>query len=225
MAYDTPKLGNSGPVGDGEYVVQQGDCLESIAFTVGLAWQAIWDDPQNAALKRARGSPNILLPGDRLHIREIALKTVDRPTDHNHLFVRKNLTSKLRLCIKQVGQPRCNEQYFLEIDGKLFRGKTDGNGCIAVDIPPNATGGTLTVGAGRWNRLVVPLEFGAMDPITEVVGVQKRLQNLGFACEPTGEIDEATSAAVAALQKAQNLELTGDLDRATIEKIKTLHGS
>ena len=34
-----------------------------------------------------------------------------------------------------------------------------------------------------------------MDPVTELVGVQKRLRNLGFDCEPSGVMDDATAAA------------------------------
>jgi len=225
MAYDTPKLGNSGPVGAGEYIVQQGDCLESIAFAVGLPWRTIWDDPRNASVKHARRSANILLPGDRLYIPQITLKTVNRPTDHNHLFVRKNLMSKLRLCIKRVGEPRRNEAYTLEIDGKLFRGKTDANGCIEVAIPPDAKGGTLTVGERRWHQQVIPIELGGMDPVTEIFGVQKRLRSLGFDCQPTGELDDLTSAAVASFQQAEDLSPTGDLDQQTIEKLKSRYGS
>jgi hypothetical protein len=225
MPYDTPQLGSPGPVGDGEYTVIQGDCLESIAFEAGRLWKTIWDHPSNAALKKARGCPNVLLPGDCIHIPDIALKTVERPTDQKHVFVRKSLTSKLKFCIKQVGQPRRNEPYRLEVDAKLFKGKTDGNGCIEVAIAPNARGGTLTVGDRGWNQQIIPIELGGMDPITEVIGVQKRLQNLGFPCEPTGGMDDETSAVIAMFQKAEDLEPTGRLDQTTIEKIKTRYGS
>jgi hypothetical protein len=225
MPYDTPQLGPSGPVGEGDYIVQQGDCLESIAFEANRSWQTIWNHPRNAALKKARGSPNILLPGDHVYIPELNLKTIGRPTDQLHVFVRKTLTSKLRFCIKQCGEPRKNEPYRLELDGKLSRGKTDGNGMIELVVPANAKTGTLTVGENRWTRVVIPIELGGMDPLTETVGIQKRLQQLGFDCEPSGQMDDATGAAIAALQKAENLEPTGELDQQTIEKIKTRYGS
>lgn len=225
MAYSTPALGSSGPVGSGEYTVTQGDCVESLAFENGLLWKTIWEHPQNAEVKTARVSPNVLLPGDRLHIPEKAIKAIDCSTDQSHKFVKKGLISKLWMCIKQVGEPRRNERYRLEIEKMVITGKTDGNGYIEVAIPPDARSGKLTVGQYRWNQQVIPLELGGMDPITEVIGVQKRLQNLGFACEPTGDLDEATSAAIATFQKGEELEPTGDLDQATIERIKTRYGS
>ena len=225
MSYSTPSMVSNGPVGNGEYTVSQGDCVESIAFENGLLWKTIWEHPGNAEVKRARICPNVLLPGDRLHIPEKTMKTIDCGTDRSHKFVRKGVNSKLRMCIKRAGIARSNERYKLEIDGKLLQGKTDGNGCIEVAIPPDARSGTLTIGEHRWNRQVIPIELGSMDPITVVVGVQKRLQNLGFACEASGDMDEATSAAIATFQKGEDLEPTGELDQQTIEKIKERYGS
>ena len=225
MAYATPSMSTQGPVGEGEYTVVQGECVESIAFESGFFWQTIWNHPRNAAIKQARGSPNVLLPGDRLYIPEIRLKTVDRPTDKKHRFVRKCMTSKLRLCLKQVGEPRRKQPYYLVIDGKPCKGKTDGDGCIEVVIPPNAKSGKLVIGDHLWNRQILVLELGAMDPITDIAGVQKRLQNLGFVCEPSGEMDELTSGAIAAFQKSEDLEPTGEINQQTIEKLKERYGS
>lgn len=225
MAYETPSLGTRGSVGDGEYIVVDGDCAESIALKAGHLWKTIWDHPKNAAIKNARGSPNILLPGDRLHIPEKTIKTVDRSTDQKHVFVREASTTKLRLCIKQVGEPRSNQPYRLVIDGNSFEGKTDNTGWIDVVIPADATNGQLTVGDRPPNQQVFSLDLGGMDPLTEPIGVQKRLRNLGFECEPNGEIDEVTSTAIAMFQKGEDLEPTGDLDQQTIEKLKMRYGS
>jgi peptidoglycan hydrolase-like protein with peptidoglycan-binding domain len=64
-----------------------------------------------------------------------------------------------------------------------------------------------------------------MDPITETVGIQKRLRNLGFNCEPTGEMDDATASAIARFQKKHALEPTGEPGASTIDKLKSRHGS
>ncbi|SRR6266496_3640964 len=225
MSSNEPSANGHGPVGDGEYIVNEGDCLESIAVTSGHFWETIWNHPRNAPLKEARGSPNVLLPGDGLHIPECELKLLDRPTDQMHRFVRKGVPSKLRLCIKQAGEPRRNERYRLVIDGRSFQGKTDGDGWIEVAIPPDASSGELTIGDDPLHQQVFSLELGGMDPITETIGVQKRLSNLGFDCEPTDELDEATVTALAMFQRSEDLEPTGEPDQTTLEKLKAQYGS
>jgi len=225
VAYSTPRPGKPGPAGSGDYIVVDGDCIESIAVKMGHFWETIWRDPQNASLRQARGSPNVLLPGDRVHIPDRVPKTVDRAADRKHRFVRAGTPSKLRLCVKQVGTARGNQPYRLEIGGKVLSGNTDANGWIEVVIPSDASSGRLTVGDNPRHQQVFSLQLGGMDPITETIGVQKRLRNLGFDCEPTGEMDDATSTAIALFQKSEDLEATGELDQSTIDKLKARYGS
>jgi hypothetical protein len=224
MGYKTPTLGEPGPVGDDGYTIVEGDCVESIAFNLGYLPDTIWKHPQNSELRKTRVCENMLLPGDRLFIPKKVMKTVDRPTDQRHLFVRKGLPCKLRLCIQRVGVPRRNVPYLLVVDGRVFNGNTDDEGWIEVAIPPNAREGELTVG-DELDQQVIPLQLGGMDPITEIVGIQKRLRNLGYACDPTGQMDEVTSAAIAMFQEGEKLKPTGELDQTTIEKLKERYGS
>jgi hypothetical protein len=80
---------STSPVGSGDYVVQEGECVASIAFEHGLLWETVWNDPGNAEVKRCRKTPFVLLPGDRLVVPELRLKQEARPTGRRHLFVRK----------------------------------------------------------------------------------------------------------------------------------------
>ncbi|MEZ4446256.1 MAG: LysM peptidoglycan-binding domain-containing protein [Polyangiaceae bacterium] len=50
------------------HVVKTGDYLVKIAFEHGTTVAAIWQHPDNAALRAQRGSPDILYPGDVLFI-------------------------------------------------------------------------------------------------------------------------------------------------------------
>ena len=218
-------VGDGGPVGDGDYVVVEGDCIESIAADAGFLWTTIWNHPQNAVLKAERLTPNLLLPGDRVHIPERGLKLLDRPTDQHHRFVRKGLPCKLRLCIKWCDEPRRDTPYLLVIDGTRYDGTTDHEGWIEQVIPPRAASGQLTVGTDPLFQQVFSLDLGGMDPVTETIGIQKRLSNLGFNCEATGEMDDATATAIVRFQKNQDLEPTGELDQPTVDKLKTQHGS
>src|SRR5215467_6150724 len=120
-----PPQGDLGPIGDGDYVVVDGDCAESIAARSGLLWTTIWDHPQNAELKKARDIQNLLLPGDRIHVPDKELKHVARRTAKRHTILRKGLHCKLLLGIVWCGAPRRDTPYILVIDGVLHDGTTD----------------------------------------------------------------------------------------------------
>jgi hypothetical protein len=221
MAYQLPpSIDPKGPVGDSPYIVQEGDCIDSIAFSTGHLWQTIWNHPNNATLKASRVSRNILLPGDQLFIPPIDTASFDRPTDATHKFVLQGTACKIRIQPLLTGQPRANEEYRLVIDGHIVRtGTSDGEGWIEVTVPPNAVEGKLTFGADPLQP-AYRLDFGGMDPITETKGLQKRLRNLGFRCDVTGQMDGPTATALAMFQKGEDLEATGNPDRNTLDKLK-----
>ncbi len=50
------------------YVAKYGDYLVAIAKEHGTTWQEIWKHPLNAGHRAKRGSPDVLFPGDELHI-------------------------------------------------------------------------------------------------------------------------------------------------------------
>lgn len=96
---------------------------------------------------------------------------------------------------------------------------------IRLPIVPGAQEAVVTIGAGVLTKQTYRLQLGGMDPITTTTGVQKRLRNLGFGCEPTGELDGDTRSALAFFQKANDLPATGELDSATRDKLKQVYGS
>ncbi len=212
-----------GPVGQGDYVVQSGDCLESIAAAHGHLWQTLWDLPENAALKQARGDPHVLLPGDRVTIPPLRAKEHSGATEQRHKFKRKGAKSRLQLKLVKADGPRKNESYTLEIGGRLFTGTTDGEGKIDVEIPPDAQVGRLTIGE-KHDQYV--LNLGHLDPPDTVGGAQGRLKNLGYYAGPVdGTMSAATRAAIVAFQSGNDLKVTGELDQPTGDKLKQLHGA
>jgi hypothetical protein len=204
------------------YTVQPGDCVESVADAHGLFWETIWNHPDNSALKRARKNPNILLPGDELFIPNIRCKEEAIPTGARHTFLRRGVPSHFELRLLQDDQPRVGVSFVLVTDGITQSGTTDSEGRLRIPIPPGARTGELRLDGGRE---VYAVQLGQLDPTTELSGVQHRLRNLGFDCEPTGLLDEATRTAIAAFQNKYHLNPTGLPDDVTHHKLVDLYGS
>lgn len=202
------------------YVVQPGDCVSSIAFEHGFFADTIWNHPANAGLKQKRQDPNTLVAGDVVIIPDLREKTVDKPTGEMHKFRLKNAPALCSLQIFNEDKYRANQNYELEIDGRIFTGKTDAEGVLRVAIPPNARSGVLTIGE---DKAVFNLQFGQIEPPTEIRGVQARLNNLGYYCPINGEMDEETQNALRRFQLANNLKETGEMDEATRQKLDELH--
>jgi N-acetylmuramoyl-L-alanine amidase len=202
-----------------DYVVNEGDCILSIAKDCGFFWQTIWNDPQNASLKALRKDPNVLFPGDVVKVRDKEPKLEPKPTEARHKFVRKGVPAMLRLqLLDRNHQPRPNLSYTIVIDGDSRSGTSDGNGWILETMPPNAQKADLTVTDGD-DTESYKIVLGDVDPITEASGVQQRLKNLGYS-----EGSDAWVSAIKAFQKKYGLPETGTADAATLDKLKSIHG-
>ena len=196
-----------------EHIVKQGDCISSIAYDYGFFPDTLWNDPKNLELKRRRKDPNVLFPGDAVRVRELEEKDVPCATEQRHRFRRRGVPAKLIIQFKLDGEPRANEPYVLEIDGRLTEGKTDEDGIVRTLIPPNANKGTILF-PGRGDEH--ELELGDLDPITETSGVQGRLRNLGYYAGPVdGKMSEQLEQAIRSFQQSRGVEPTGRLDEAT----------
>ena len=176
----------------GYWIVQDGDCMSSIAVDTGFAWQTLWNLPENSDLKARRKNPNVLFPGDRVYIPDLRLKNYSAATDNRYKLRRKSIPSRLKIQCLQYGKPLRNKPYRLTLQGdsRDFRGNTDGDGKINIAISPKAEGGTLIVGdSGKEVRYEISL--GTMNPIDTISGIKSRLANLGFY---RGIIDESEDA-------------------------------
>ena len=205
----------------GMITVDLGDSIPSIAKENGFFWETIWNHPQNAALKAKRKDPNILFPGDQVFVPDLRLKEESRGTNARHKFKLKGEKVKFKLQLLMLDQPRKNEPYTLEVDGKLLKGTLDGEGKLEQTVPANAKTGKLILRGGKEQY---PVNFGHLNPIDEVSGVQQRLNNLGFqAGAEDGQQSDELKSALLAFQTKYKLNATGALDAATKSKLQEFH--
>lgn len=206
------------------HVVRAGESVVSLAERHGLFPQTVWNAPENAELRASRTDMNTLLPGDKLFIPDRQMKPTTVVTDARHRFRRKGVPAYFRVQLYDFGEPRANQKFSLVIDGETtIEGTSDGEGVVKAKLPPSARSGRLTIGE---DEFVVELMFGHLDPISEISGVQQRLSNLGYDCGPAdGQLNERTREALRSFQRAQvdHLEVTGELDHATLARIAELH--
>lgn len=216
-----------------EHTVKLGECLTSLAAHYGFSdFAVIWSHPRNARLRQTRHNPNVLNPGDVVFIPEHTHKPLSRATGQSHQFVMKRATAMLKILLQdRDGMPLSAARYTLEVAGQTRTGATAADGLLQEEVPAHATSGELTLHA---LDLHLPLQIGHLDPINQgvperplVLGIQSRLQNLGFyAGEVTGVFDAETQVSLARFQHdiLGRAEAGGVLDSETQDALARKHG-
>ncbi len=128
--------------------------------------------------------------------------------------------------VPQRVQPRSNVPYIAEFDGFMIKGTTDDEGMVEINIKPHWEKGRLILEPGTIRELILSINLGHLDPITELSGVKQRLINLGFDCGDTSaEETPRLEEALRAFQKKYGLPISGQADQQTRDKLKEVHGS
>lgn len=206
------------------HTVAAGDSVISLSEEHGHFAPTIWDHPENAALRERRTDMNVLLPGDVVFIPDIRQKMEKRPTGAKHRFRRRGVPATFRIQLFDRNIPRANQPFTLVVDGDEQKGETDSKGIVTCFVPPRSRRGDLTVGTEDSGQVRLALEFGHLDPINEISGVQHRLNNLGFPCDPAdGAMNDSTRQAIAGFQRYNGLPPNGELDDATRAKLEQIH--
>jgi|GEM_PF-7080668 len=133
------------------------------------------------------------------------------------------LRKVFRLQIFDMHKPRGKQKYTLAVLGaeKEKEGETEDDGSLMEYVDPKATGGTLTIGA---DKQVIVLRFGKLEAVEEVLGIQKRLQHLGYdSGKPCSEPTEGIAAALREFQRDHKLEQTGKITEETRGAMKKVH--
>jgi len=209
MDKDEFEIEEAQPVGGGTHVVGQGECIYLLAARCGHDWKTIWNHPQNAALKEARQDPGVLLPGDRVHIPEIKVKSIDLPSGRRHRVVvmGQNITLQLRMCDAD-GEPIAGAKYQIAIGKRKIEVTSNGDGRIEALIPASAMEAKLrNLQTGE----IYSLNLGHMDPPDTASAIRKRLANLGYNLDAVdGSIDEQALSVLRAFCEDAELGWEGE---------------
>jgi hypothetical protein len=214
------------------HTVTQGECLFTIARQYGFHnWKDIYDAPDNEEFKKARPNPNAIYPGDQLVIPDPKESTKKEAcgTEDLHKFKVKLPRILFRVKVHdEENEPVAGKKYKLFLDKNVLEGSTDGDGIVEQKITTAPRSAKLVVymGAGEEDeQLIWDVGIGHLDPHDSIEGIKERLNNMGYYCGPTDQkLTLGLSIALRTFQKDNDLELTGDLDDATIAKLKEIHG-
>lgn len=199
------------------HTVQQGETLLGLASKNGLdSWEDIVNAPENASVKDTLADPGIVKAGLSLFIPNKTLKQQPSAIDAKHPFKIKRPTAWLRIAVKDAaGAALANCKYELTVAGATTTGTIAATGIIEEAVPIDVTAGKLKVWLADGSLEEWELKIGWMDPISEETGVQSRLANLGFG--------DDLAAAVKQFQARVGLEVTGTVDDALRDKLKTYY--
>lgn len=205
-----------------DYTVKQGDHLAKIAKRFGfLSVRLIWNHPKNAKLRKLRQNPNVLLPGDVVHVPDRTAKIVSRSVGQQHTFQLRGEALLVRVVLLDLRRELIPGEKVTLVLGNEMELSTDGEGKLEHQIDPSTE-----LGAIRLKHGDADLRVGHLDPIEEESGVRARLSNLGYLI---GEVEDAEDVEELklALQEFQAdfaLPFTGELDDATRSKLLEVHG-
>lgn len=210
------------------HVVQQGECLSSIAHKYGFSnYEKIYNHGDNAAFKQARPDPNLIFPGDRVTIPDKVVKAFSCATGQAHRFVVKLPKRKLQLeLLDTAGEPIADIPYTLVVGIQTFEGATSSEGKLEHDIPAKEQKAKLTM-----NGVTRVLFIGHLNPIKDtedagISGIQSRLRNLGYpVASVDGQLNASTRAAIQAFQSDHDLTVDGEVSDALIAKLQQEYGS
>ena len=193
--------------------VKPGECIATIAAKYGLPWKAVWEAPENATLRKTRKDPNVLEPGDKVTLPKPVPKQAQIQSGKAHKFIIKREKIRIYLKLTASRKPLGSEPWKLLCGERVFEGTTGGDGMLEAEIPAEQKEITLELSK---RQQTYTLALGEIDPIDTVRGAQARLYNLGlYGRDRSGQLDEATTAAIESFQRIEKLPVTGKNDAAT----------
>jgi hypothetical protein len=215
----------------GRHRVAQGECILSITAKYWFSeWKPVWNDAANSELRKKRGEPTILQAGDVVVLPDQPPKTWPVATGTHHRIVVPRVHAALRIQILDIDEtPIANAAYELSFGEATLTGETDGEGWLEHQVPAteqdfllalSMDGGSPSEGA----RYEWELKAGHLDPIDLPRGISQRLANLGYWPTEHQLARKILPYALRAFQEDHGLEVTGELNDETKDKLKEVHG-
>lgn len=210
-----------------QHTAAQDECINSIAAQYGFFWNTVWNHANNAALRAKRKDPNVLMPGDVVYVPDKQPKKESAATDQVHKYRLKGIPVPLKLRLLENGQPRTGVPYRLTVGPVTREGTIGGDGLISVMVMPDVPAGKLLLYPNDEKlREEYQVLVRRLDPVTELSGVQGRLENLGFYRGPVdGNPSPETESAVKTFQSSRGLPESGQADTATQAALLAAHGA
>jgi Putative peptidoglycan binding domain len=121
-----------------------------------------------------------------------------------------------------TGAALADKPFKLVIEGRHpIVGTTDEKGRLSCEVAAGTEKATLFF---RYRRF--ELELDALPEVTEVAGVQERLNLLNyFTGRVDGDLGPRTRNALKSFQRENALEETGEVDKATVHSLKKAFGA
>ena len=210
------------------YKVQPGDCMLGIAATFGFEeWEPIWNLAQNKDLRGRRPDPSVLAEGDVVFVPDLEPRVFVLETGKRHRIVIKRVKVAIRPQLLHLdATPIVGAKCAVTPAKKPLEGRTDDDGWFEQKVPADAKDLKLIViltDDPDGPCYIWRLAIGHLDPVDTASGLQQRLSNLGYW--PAGESNAATLPfGLRAFQEDHDLDVTGEADQATQDKLKEVHG-
>lgn len=205
------------------YVVRAGEFLTQIAHARGFDPALVWSHPANRALRERRPDPEMLAPGDILHVPpRAAPASLPVAVGQTNRYRAEVPRVHVRLAIGAGGARVANARYRAVLPGSaevIAEGTTDGDGFVELVLRPDVSRVRLVFAEIGLHYLV---RVGHLDPIEEGSGLRSRLRHLGYLVSAE---EDGLRRALRAFQFDHQLPLTGALDDATRAALLAEHGS
>jgi hypothetical protein len=209
------------------YVIRAGDTLRRLAFAWGVDADELWNHPSNRALRESHPDPELLRPGDRIHVSDSLLQ---RRSSYgartlNEYRVRTTLQRVHVVLRDEMHAPLANEPWLAVGDHGSFHGTTASDGVVTFEADVRERAIVLRLTRRHTEHVV---RIGGLDPVDTDEGVQQRLRNLGM--HGWWHYDEAPDAAAHAgalsgFQRSQRVQASGEADATTRETLVRINGS
>ncbi len=210
------------------YVIKQGDYLTRIPHRLGFVADEVWNDPKNADLKALRSDPDTRKSGDSAFVPDVPKKKNPFTKETSNDYVAKVPKLPVSLALDHNGEPIADEKYIVRGLDEELEGTTSAEGKVEfeVDVHVKEVVVELVDKKQKYRMLL-----GNLDPIDEPSGARQRLMQLGiYSATLEGEDQyvahnpKQLAAALGAFQKKNDLELTKELDEATISALRDAYG-